>query len=635
MKSIHQRIRSRVLETQEQGAERLPLWLRRIVRATSGGNDWTAQFVRGMMWKYRWLIVAAVLANLGAGFAEAATLGVFTLALNYMTSMLTNAPVDTSGTFNTIVIQLTNFLGVQQPVLLLIALAVLFQLARSSLDYAGQAASIFLRVWLEGDLQRRIFAQLLGIRYQQVSNSRLGNLASYSTQVQEIGMLIAGLNQALNDLTIIVAYTAVLFWLSWQFTLVAFVGLVLLSVSLRRLRDSIHRTVKRFLDISIRLNERILEYLQGLRIIHIFVREEAVVNEVNHLVNSSIQARRIAMLRGAAILPIFQSITIVGVALFLGIGFWIINQDNMSSAGELVTYIFVIYRIMPRIAGFNHQLGAIASRWPYVHRIAELLNPAEKELEYLPGKQIEQLRAGIEFRDVALRYPGGERDAVSNLTFQIPASKMVALVGASGSGKSSIINLLLGIYRPTDGQILIDGVDLQSYDLASWRRLIGVVDQDTLIFSSAVADNIRFGKLDATDEEVIGAARIAHADSFIQEMPQAYATEVGDRGHRLSGGQRQRIAIARAVIHDPALLLFDEATSALDSQSERLIQESLEELRKTRTVVAIAHRLSTIAKADQIIVLDNGKIVEQGNHEALLSQGGRYAAMWRLQADAT
>jgi ATP-binding cassette subfamily B protein/subfamily B ATP-binding cassette protein MsbA len=210
---------------------------------------------------------------------------------------------------------------------------------------------------------------------------------------------------------------------------------------------------------------------------------------------------------------------------------------------------------------------------------------------------------------------------------------MVALVGASGSGKSSIINLILGLYQPTAGQILLDGLALQAYDLASWRRMIGVVDQDTLIFSNSIADNIRFGKPTASDAEVIAAAKIANAHSFISESPQGYNTEVGDRGHRLSGGQRQRIAIARAVIHDPALLLFDEATSALDSQSERLIQESLEELRKERTLVIIAHRLSTIVKADEIIVLDSGQIVEQGTHQQLLAKGGRYAAMWQLQAD--
>jgi ATP-binding cassette, subfamily B, bacterial MsbA len=634
IRSIQQRIRARVLEAQDQSAERLPPWLRRIVRATSGGDEWTAQFVRGMIWKYRWLIMAAVLANLGAGFAEAGTLGVFTLALNQMTAMVANTPVDTSGTLNAIVQRIADFFGTQQPIVILIILAVLFQLARSSLDYAGQVATIYLRVWLEGDLQRRIFGQLTSMRYQLIADSRLGNLASYSTQVNEIGWMLQALNQALNDLIIILAYTAVLFWLSWQFTLVALIGVVLLSVALRNLRESIRRSVTGFLEISVHLQERMLEYLQGLRVVHIFVSEEKVVNEVNSLINAGIPARRAGLLRRAIILPLFQSITIIGVAIFLGIGYWVVSEHNVGMAGELVTYIFVIYRIMPRIAGLNSQLGQIAGQSPYVARIAQLLNPAGKEVEYLPGKQVKQLKEGVEFRGVALRYPGSERDAVDNLTFQIPAGKMVALVGASGSGKSSIINLLLGIYHPTAGQILIDGIDLQSCDLASWRRLIGVVDQDTLIFSNSVAENIRFGKTDASEEEVIAAAQAAHADLFVKELPQGYETEVGDRGHRLSGGQRQRIAIARAIIHDPTLLLFDEATSALDSHSERLIQESLEELRKTRTVVAIAHRLSTIAKADQIIVLDQGQIVEQGSHHELLAQGGRYAAMWQLQANA-
>jgi ATP-binding cassette subfamily B protein/subfamily B ATP-binding cassette protein MsbA len=300
--------------------------------------------------------------------------------------------------------------------------------------------------------------------------------------------------------------------------------------------------------------------------------------------------------------------------------------------GVLVAYVFVIYRIMPRISTLNGQLGIVANQWPFAVRLAEILNPAGKEVEYLPGKAINELREGIEIRTVTLRYPGSERDALHQVSFTIPKGSMVAVVGSSGSGKSTLVNLMLGLYWPTAGEILVDGIKLQSYDLATWRNLIGVVDQETSIFSTSVAENIRFGKPDATDAEVVAAARTANADTFIGAMPQGYATEVGDRGHRLSGGQRQRLAIARAVIHDPTLLLFDEATSALDSHSEQLIQASLEELRKERTLLVIAHRLSTIAKADAIIVLDNGEIVEQGTHGELLARHGRYAAMWRLQA---
>lgn len=634
MKSIQNRLRTRLLETQSQQTDRVPRWLRALLRSTSGGDAWTAQFVRGLLWKYRWLIVVALVANLCAGAVEAATLGVFTLALNQMTAMLANTPVDTSSPGYDVVLQIAAFLGGQQPLLILIALAIVLQIIRSSLDYAGQAAAVFLRVWLEGDIQRRIFTQLMGVRYYQIVASKLGNLASYTTQVSEVGLSIQAINQTLNDVTIILSYVAVLFWLSWQFTLIAVVILGLLSIGLNRIRAGIRTSITRFITISIRVNERVLEYLQGLRLVHIFVREEMVVNEVNNLINAGIPPRRTAFLRRALITPLFQSIAIIGIAIFLGIGYWVVSTRQLLSVAELVTYMFVIYRIMPRIASLNGQIGVIGSQWPYVVRVAELLNPEGKEREYRPGKPLDGFRQGIEFRAVDLRYPEGERNALDHVSLHIPAGKMIALVGASGSGKSSIINLLLGLYQPTGGQILIDGVDLQTYDLASWRRLTGVVDQDTLIFSNTIAENIRFGKPTATDAEVVAAAKIANADAFIQELPQGYETEVGDRGHRISGGQRQRIAIARAVIHDPALLLFDEATSALDSHSERLIQESLEELRKARTVVVIAHRLSTIAKADQIVLLDGGQILEAGTHQELLALRGRYAAMWQLQAPA-
>lgn len=632
MKSIQQQIRTRLLQTQEQETKRVPRWLRTLLRDSAGGDDWTASFVRGLLWKYRWLIVIAVVANIGAGLAEATTLAVFTLALNQLTALVSNTPVDASGTLNTIVLQIAQFMGGREPVLILILLAVFFQLLRSGLDYSGQAASAYVRVWLESDIQRRIFAQMIGLRYRQIVGSRLGDLAAYNSQVAEIGALVQSVNQTFNDLAIIIAYTAVLFWISWQFTLVAVIILGLFSLAMNRLRGGIRRSITTYVQTTVRLNERVLEYLQGIRLIHIFVREDLVIHEVDRLINSGIVPRRKALLRRAIIGPLFQSVAIIGIAAVIGIGYWIVTTSQWLNIGGLAAYIFVVYRTMPRISAMNGQLGMIAGQWPYLIRIAELLNPAGKEREYVPGAPLEKLDKGIEFRAVDLRYPEGERNALQKISFDVPAGKMVALVGASGSGKSSIINLMLGLYQPTGGKILVDGRDLQSYDLAAWRRLIGVVDQDTLIFSTSLAANIRFGKPDATDAEVQAAAQIANADDFIQEMPKGYDTEVGDRGYKLSGGQRQRIAIARAVIHDPALLFFDEATSALDSQSERLIQESLEELRKERTVVLIAHRLSTIAKADQIILLENGQILERGTHQELLELRGRYAAMWQLQA---
>ena len=632
MKFIQQQIRTRLLATQEQETSIVPLWLRKILRNSAGGDEWTARFVRGLLWKYRWLIIIALVANVCAGFAEAGTLAVFTLALNQLTAMVSNSSADTSGTLNIIVLQIAHFFGGSQPILILIILAVIFQLMRSVLDYSGQAATAFIRVWLESDLQRRLFTQMVGLRYRQIVSSRLGDLALYNSQVSEVGGLVQSVNLMLNHFIIVLAYTGVLFWISWQFTLVAVIILGLFSVAMNRLRLGIRRSITTYVKVTVRVNERILEFLQGIRLVHIFVREEMAINEVETLINSGIPPRRIALLRRAIIEPLFQSIAIVGIAVVIAIGYWIVTTSQWLGIGGLAAYIFVVYRTLPRISTMNAQLAQISTQWPYLIRIAGLLDPKGKEKEYVPGTPIEKLTQGIEFSAVALRYPEGERDALHQLNFTIPAGKMVALVGSSGSGKSSVINLLLGLYQPTGGKILVDGLDLQSCDLATWRRLIGVVDQDTLIFSDSIAANIRFGKPNASDEEVRAAAQIANADGFIREMPLGYATEVGDRGYKLSGGQRQRIAIARAVIHDPSILFFDEATSALDSQSERLIQESLEELRKERTVVVIAHRLSTIAKADEIILLEDGQILERGTHHELLEARGRYAAMWQLQA---
>jgi subfamily B ATP-binding cassette protein MsbA len=634
MKSVQQKIRTHLLETQQQPMVRLPSWLRNLVRAVSGGDSQTAKFIRAELWKYRWLIGIALVASIGSGLVETATIGVITLALNTLASLVSDIPVEISGRTNTIVLQVAQFLGIQEPIFLLLILAVGLQILRSSLDFASQAAYVAMRVWMESDLQRRIFSQLINIRYQQLIRNRLGNLTSYTQQVQESGGIVQSIGQTVNDGILIAAYVIALFWLSWEFTLVAVVILGLFSLGMNRIRSAIRRSISGYVRTTVRINERILEFLQGIRIVHIFVREKMVIDDVNRIITEGIPPRRTGLMRRVLIAPLFQSIGIVGFAIFLGLGYWSVTTTGTLQIGEFVAYMYVIYRILPRLSSLNAQLGIAAGQWPYVARIAELLDWRGKEREYLPGREIKTLREGIELRAVDLRYPEGERDALHQLSFRIPKGKMIALIGSSGSGKSSIINLLLGLYRPTGGQILVDGLDLNSYDLASWRTLIGVVDQDTQIFSSSIADNIRFGKPDATDEEVIAAAKIANAHEFIQEMPQGYQTEVGDRGYRLSGGQRQRIAIARAIVHAPEILFFDEATSALDSQSERLIQASLEELRKERTLVVIAHRLSTIIRADEIIVLDNGQIVESGTHQELLEKQGRYAAMWKLQTDA-
>ena len=588
--------------------------------------------VRGLLWKFRFFVIASLVANLAAAVFEGSTMAMLTVALETVetgslsqTSALPDFLLDLARA-------LQSATGAQGVFLLLVVMAVVLQLLRSSFDYVGRASSIYLRAWIEGDLRRRLFTQLVSISYPQISRYKIGGLASYNDQVNNVGNLISSSNLALSDLTVVLAYVAVLMWISWQMTLIAIVALVFVSIGLRRVRSSIRRISSRFMSASVALNERFVEYLQNIRLIHVFAREAYAISEVESIVNQSIRVRRQGLLRGATIPFLMQSATIFGAALFLITGYILIERYGRGSYAGLVTFVFVLYRLMPRISSLNNAIGLISNEWPFAERVAEMLRTDDKQYEQSGSQQFAGVRQAIEFRDVSLRYTEPDSKAVDSLSFVMPSGTMTALVGPSGAGKTSIVNLLLRLYEPSAGTILVDGTNLRDVALQSWRDRIGVVDQETYLFNASVLENIRFGRLEATDSEVMDAAQIANAHEFIVRLPQGYDTEIGDRGHRLSGGQRQRIAIARAVLRDPDILIFDEATSSLDSHSEQLIHESLQCLRSSRTVVVIAHRLSTTSSADQILVLENGRLVESGTHAELLRQDQLYAQLWRLQS---
>jgi ATP-binding cassette subfamily B protein/subfamily B ATP-binding cassette protein MsbA len=269
-----------------------------------------------------------------------------------------------------------------------------------------------------------------------------------------------------------------------------------------------------------------------------------------------------------------------------------------------------------------------------LERLNAILSPAGKQFRRLGGTPFTALERQISFEAVGLQYAPELPPALSDISLTLPKGRMLALVGPSGAGKSSIADLLTGLYAPTEGRILVDGVDLNSLDLASWQQRLGVVSQDTFLFNATIAENIAFGTPGASQAQIEAACQAAQAAGFIESLPQGYDTLVGERGYRLSGGQRQRLSLARAILREPELLILDEATSALDSQSERLVQEAIERFEHNQTVLVIAHRLSTIVRAEQILVLQSGRVLERGNHTTLLRQEGLYRQLWQQQSDA-
>lgn len=620
--------------------QKVKLWLQTLILRHSrhmlliiGKEDrYSARFFLKMCYAHWRFVLLSFLGGTLAAFFEGITLGIFALALQVLTTNFDSAVLATeirwwSDEFSS----LFTVLGQEGIFLLLVGLAVGSQLLRSGVEFIGNAATAYLRTDVEGDVRRRIFRQIMAFSYPQARAYKTGDLASYNEQVNYLGLAIEKLNIILKQILLMIAYLLILLWLSWEMTLVAIFTLILLSIGMRRIVQRIRFVSSKFRQHSVWLNERTVEFVYGFRLVRIFAREQHAISKVDEAIDEGTKAKKSSLLWQATLSPLIDSFSVVGIALFL-LGGYLFLADSQAALARLATYLFTMYRMLPRVSIVNKNWGLFNGYWPFVERIANFLRIGDKEFR-VPGRiPFSTLKTEINFQEVALRYHADERWAIKNASFVIPRGTMIAFVGESGAGKTSIVNLILRLYEPVRGMISVDGIPLSSLNLNQWLERIGVVTQETFVFNTSIQENIAFGKLEASEEEIIAAAKAAHAHEFIIGLSEGYNTIIGDKGYRLSGGQRQRLAIARAILRNPELLILDEATSDLDSHSEKVIQEALENLRKHRTVIAIAHRLSTIAMADKIIVLQKGQIVEMGTHDELLSIQGEYAQMWQLQS---
>jgi ATP-binding cassette subfamily B protein/subfamily B ATP-binding cassette protein MsbA len=333
----------------------------------------------------------------------------------------------------------------------------------------------------------------------------------------------------------------------------------------------------------------------------------------------------------AVVGPFTSFLPVLAIAVMAGLSILLLGGKGAGVLPSLVTFVLALQKLSGWISIITGNLNALADNSGRFQRLNSILSAADKQFRRRGGQPFRVLERDIRFEGVGLRYDPALPPALRDLSFTLAKGQMLALVGPSGAGKSSIADLLTGLYTPTTGRILIDDTPLDALDLASWQQRLGVVSQDTFLFNATIADNIAFGTPGASPAQIEAACQAAQAAGFIESLPKGYDTLVGERGYRLSGGQRQRLSLARAILRDPELMILDEATSALDSQSERLVQEAIERFERNHTVLVIAHRLSTIVRADQILVMEDGRVVQRGNHKTLLEQDGMYRCLWMQQ----
>lgn len=580
----------------------------------------------GLVAQYRRAMVISFVASLVAALTEGFTLAFLALALEVLGAGTMSATASRA-------VELGASLGLDHDgsFLLLVGCAIAMQVLHSLLTFVSDVAHASLQSNVERTARQRIFDRFMSTSYGEARSRRVGELSSYMDQVNFLGLALQRVHMISSQLLLLVVYMSLLLWFSWVATLTTIGAMLVLTFLIRRLVRRVRREAIEFKTTLVNVNSQTIEFLSGLRVIFSFGRERYAKERVGVAIDRCAQARKRGLIWQASIAPVIESISILVIGGVLVAGFAIYGSSDRAKLIELASFVLVIFRSAPRLSMLNKSWGQMTHYLTFFERASEILG-AEDGKPRGDTARFDALRDRIEFSHVTLVYPGTETAAVHDLQFELRRGQMLALVGESGAGKTTIADLLLGLYRPTSGAILVDGVPLDRLDWDDWRARLGVVNQDTFLLDGTIRENIAFGKLDATDEEIEAAARVAHAHDFISQLDTGYDTRLGEQGYRLSGGQRQRLAIARAVLRDPQILILDEATSDLDSQSEALIQESMMRLRENRTVLVIAHRLSTIAAADEILVLGDGRVLERGRHHELLSENGMYANFVNLQS---
>ena len=507
-------------------------------------------------------------------------------------------------------------------------------LVKTACYFGANAVMVPLRTGVVKDLRMQIYNKILALPIGFFSQERKGDIiARMSGDVQEVeNSITSTLDMLIKNPILIIFYLGFLFYMSWQLTLftILFAPVVILVMGAigRRLKAQSTEAQQYWSDTM----SQVEETLGGLRIIKAFRAEKKMSDRFDGITTKMRDKNNRVNIRQASAHPVSEFMGSVMIAIVLWFGATQILSDHaMIDAPGFMSYIAILYSVIQPIKDFSRAAYGIPKGLASMERIDVILNAENPIKEPENPKPLKEFKEKICFNDVRFSYEDG-REVLHGINLEIPKGRTIAIVGASGAGKSTLVDLIPRFYDCTSGSISIDGIDIRETGSDDLRALMGNVNQDPILFNDTIFNNIAFGVEHATMDEVMAAARIANAHDFIMEKEDGYDTNIGDRGCKLSGGQRQRISIARAILKNPPILILDEATASLDTESERIVQDALDNLMNNRTTIAIAHRLSTVKGADEIIVMDEGRIVERGRHEDLIALNGYYKKLNDMQA---